>query len=517
MSEEQFFKDKPGSNILAQIVHRYLPFWPVYVIVTALSLSIAYIYLRAQTKIYVAASKVLLKDPQKGGGDSKVLDALNIFSEKKIVENEVIVLRSTSLMQEVVKELDLYTTIYNEGKVQIEELYKDNSPITFIALNKDSIIGSGKYKFDIDWNNAIVSIDKRNIPFNGILTLGKTQYVVKINSDYNRNVIGKNYFAVFNSVAAAASAIIGPLKAGPQSFSSTVLDVTMETPVPEKGKDILNKLFEIYNKEAIQDKNQIANNTINFIEDRLNTVIRQLDSVERNIQDYKSREAVTDLGAQASMYFGSVKELEKRKSSLDLQLDILKDIETYVNSKGRKPGTVPSLMLVSDPTLSGLLQQLYGAEFELEKAKSVTGEKSEKVLLGEEKITRIKDDIRENLNNIRANFVTEVGSINSNIAKNNVLLSSVPQKERGLLEISRQQVIKNNIYTYLLQKREETALSSASTTADLKVLEKGFAYGPIRPVNKNYYLMGLLIGLLSFFCTFRRRSNSIIKYYFDQK
>ena len=83
MNEDQFFKEKPSTNILAQVVHRYLPFWPIFIICTIISLSVAYIYLRSQTRIYVASAKVLLKDPQKGTGDSKVLDALNIFSEKK--------------------------------------------------------------------------------------------------------------------------------------------------------------------------------------------------------------------------------------------------------------------------------------------------------------------------------------------------------------------------------------------------------------------------------------------------
>ena len=112
--------------------------------------------------------------------------------------------------------------------------------------------------------------------------------------------------------------------------------------------------------------------------------------------------------------------------------------------------SVPSLLLVSDPTFSSLLQQLYTAEFELDKVKTAAGEKSETVLLAEDKIHRLKSDIRENISNIRSNFSTERNSINANIALNNNLLAQVPQKERGLLEISRQQAIKNNIYSYRL-------------------------------------------------------------------
>ena len=117
MTEDQFFSEKPQANILAQIVQRYLPFWPIFVLFTVVSMSVAYVYLRSQTKIYVAAAKVLLKDPQKNNSELKVLEGLAGMGEKKIVENEIIVLRSGDLMQRVVKELDLYVTIFNEGKL----------------------------------------------------------------------------------------------------------------------------------------------------------------------------------------------------------------------------------------------------------------------------------------------------------------------------------------------------------------------------------------------------------------
>jgi tyrosine-protein kinase Etk/Wzc len=181
MSEEHFFKEKPSSNILAQIIQRYLPFWPVFLVATFITMSIAFVYLRAQTRIYVASSKILLKDPQKGGGDSKVLDALNIFSEKKIVENEIIVLRSSSIMEEVVSSLNLYASVYNKGNVQTEELYKNQSPVLFEAIDESNIESTGKYFFDVDYEKQVISIGGELIPFNGIFKSGKTSYRLNIN------------------------------------------------------------------------------------------------------------------------------------------------------------------------------------------------------------------------------------------------------------------------------------------------------------------------------------------------
>ena len=128
---------------------------------------------------------------------------------------------------------------------------------------------------------------------------------------------------------------------------------------------------------------------------------------------------------------------------------------------------------------------------------NVTGEKNDAILLANAEVSRIKGDILENMANIKSNLQMVKNQVNAQIAQNNYLLQGIPQKERAFLDISRQQVIKNNIYTFLLQKREETALSSASTSADLRVIESPTSYGPIRPVAKNFYLAGLVIGLLS--------------------
>ncbi|RZL06012.1 MAG: polysaccharide biosynthesis tyrosine autokinase, partial [Pedobacter sp.] len=288
------------------------------------------------------------------------------------------------------------------------------------------------------------------------------------------------------------------VKAVQPGYGSTVLDVSIQTPVPERGVDILNRLFQVYNSADVLEKNQQSLQTMRFIDERLAVVEGQLDSVNENIMDYKARESVTDLSGQAGMYFSTVKELDKRNTTLDLQTEILQGVQSYVNGKGSEPGTVPSLMMVSDPILSNLLNQLYLAEFELDKNKSIAGDQSETIKLAEEKISRIKGDLRENMSNIRMNLDTERASNNAEIAKNNALLLEVPEKERGLLEISRQQSIKNNIYNYLLQRREETALSASATSADMKVLQSPSAFGPISPIAKNFYLFGFIIGLMLF-------------------
>src|SRR6185312_14737410 len=497
MDEDQFFKEKTDSNIFKQIIYKYLPFWPLFVITVSISMAVAYVDLRSQVPVYVASAKALLKDPQKGGSDSKVLDALNIFGEKKIVDNEIVVLRSPDLMQDVVKQLDIYATVYNKGNVRTEELYKSDAPLKFIAVDKDKFNLWGTYFFSVDWRNKIVRIDNKNVPFDSTVVLGNNVVRLQMNYGYNQNVTGKNYFVSFAAPGGAAGGIVGGLRISPYSYSSTILNVSLETPVPEKGRDILQKLFEIYNKNGIEDKSEVADKTMRFIDDRLDLVSSQLDSVERKIAVFQSKTSAVDLGTQASAYFGKVTDLDKQNSQVDLQLEGLKDISTYIRSKGQKPGVVPSLLLVNDPTLSGLLDKLYTAETQAEALRSVTGENNDALILADAEVEKIKSNISENMGNIKNNLLTIKNQINDQIAANNYLLKKVPEQERAYLDISRQQAVKNNIYTYLLQKREETAISSVATTPDLKVVESPSSYGPIRPVGKNFYLAGFVVGLLA--------------------
>ncbi len=496
MDEDQFFKERADSNIIKQVIYKYMPYWPLFVISVGISLAITYINLRAQIPTYVATAKVLLKDPNKGGGDSKVLDALNIFSEKKIVDNEIVALQSKDMMAEVVQELGLYAEVFNKGNVQIEELYQENSPVTFLAIDKEHFNLYGTYFFSIDWNRQTITIDRKKVPFNSVFQINGTSLTFVMNEAYNKNAVGKNFYVVFSPPYSVAGRLVSNLKITPYSYSSTILNVNMTTTVPEKAKDVLKYLFIYYNKDAVEDKNEIADKTVNFIDDRLGLVTRQLDSVERNIAAYQARESVVDLGSQASTYFDKVSELDQQNSEVDLKLEVLQSVQNYVKSRGNNQSVVPSLNLLSDPMLPSLLDKLNTVQLQIEQLQSVTGEKNDALISANKTANSIRKDINENLSSIRKNLLTSKQHINSQISESDQLLKQIPEKQRVYLDITRQQAIKNNIYTFLLQKREETAISSASTTPDLKVIETPSSYGPVTPVAKSFYLTGLIIGLM---------------------
>lgn len=482
--------DKSDVNGFSKIVYSYLPFWPVLMIAVCLSLALAFFYNKTQTPVYLASAKALLKDPQKGS-DTKVLDALNIFSEKKIVENEVIVLRSLLLMEQVVRSLDLYATVFQEGRFRNQELYGKMSPVHFVPVNKNEEFVPSELYFTIDNKNQWIQISGKNYRFNDQININGAVFNIISEPLFQPQQPNVKYQLKISPVSLVASRIIDDLKGAPLSYNSTVIDMNLETSVPEKGSDILRKLFEFYNKAGIEDKNQMAVKTLHFIDLRLATVTGQLDTVESNIETYKTKFGIGDLGNQAMAYLDNIKEFDKSNSLLELQLELLSDLNGYLQQKKNDKGIVPSVALLGDPTLKSLLDQLYEAEFELQKVKSISGDKSNVVLVATEKVKKIKSDINDNIANLKNNLSTQRSFNEAKIVRNQNLFTSLPSKEKGLLDISRQQAIKNNIYNYLLQKREETALSSAATTSDIRILENVYSHHAIKPVPKKLYLIAI--------------------------
>lgn len=495
MADDQFFKEQTEVNVFLQLMQRYMPFWPLFVITTTLSLAVAFVYVRSQQRIYVASSKVLLKDPNKGTGETKILEALNIFGDQKVVDNEVVVLRSSNLMQEVVRDLHLYAYVYNEGKVRVEELYKENSPVWFRTTQPEKLSQSKKYYFKVDWNRQLINIDNKTVHFNDSLVLNNCVIIVEPNPAYPKNLAGKNYYVEFNSVYGASMSIINDLKATPFSVQSTVLDVRLETPVPQKGIDILTKLFQVYIARGIEDKNETAARTLAFIDARLVDVSSSLDSVEKNVQNYKSQNQVIDLSTQGQLFLTLVGESDRAKAEADLKLNVLNEVSSYINSQDKKTGTVPSLAFSKDPVLMSLIEKLKDAELQLQKSRAIGGEKSDAVVFAQQMVDQLHTDIKENIESNRRTILASRNAASSIINTNNSLLNGIPKKERGLVDVKREQAIKNYIYNYLLQKREETSLNSASTIADLRIVESASAIGPIKPVVKNFYVGGLMVGI----------------------
>ncbi len=484
------------ENFSQMLVSKFLPYWPLFIIFAILSVAGAFVYLRYATPIYEASATLIIKDEKKGNEDSKLTESLDMISSKKIVENEIEVIQSRTLMDNVVKKYHLYAPVFDQGKVKAVSAYT-TSPVTVVALTPDSLKGQDKIELDYDKKSRTVTLNKKykcsmneflNTPY-GILKFIPNKYQ---SPGYEHKQL---YFSLVDPKVAAMR-ILPNLNVAPSSKLSTVVNLGYRDEIPERGEDILNGLIQAYEESAILDKNLLARNTLKFVEERLNIVAADLAAIEQKVQQYKSGKSAVDISTQGQLYLQNVSTNDQKLSEVNMQLSVLDQVEKFVANKNNGEGIVPSTLGVSDPMLSGLIDKLYSSELEYEKLKTTVGENNPKLVSLKDQISKIRPNILENIQSQRQSLTAAKSNLNVTNSNYNSILNTVPQKERQLLDISREQNIKSSIYSFLLQKKEESALSYASTVSNSRVVDTAQAGAfPVSPNKKLIYLVALAIAM----------------------
>ncbi len=487
--------NESGSSVFNKLLFRYLPYWPLFLAMLILSVVIATIYLRYTIPIYESSATILIKDQRKGMDDSQLLEGLNMLGSSKIVENEIEVIRSRALTREVVKKLHLYAPIVQEGSVISKAAYT-TSPIHIEHINPDSLTPVKKVYFKHDSKTNTVTIDDKAYKVNEWVKTPYGELKFIPNKYFKGQEVKDPIYFSLNSVRAVTNSLVNRFQVSPVSKMATVINLRLRDAVPQRSEDVLNTLIAEYNKANIDDKNALASNTLAFVQDRLRFVVQELDSVESRIQQYKTKKGIVDISEQGKQFLATVGVNDQRVSELNVQLAVLDQVQNYVNSRGPSEGIVPSTLGVNDPVLSELLDKLYETQSQYERLRKTTAENNPLVVQLRDEINRIKPSVMENINAQRRNLEASKRNISSTNQQYSSMLRTIPQKERELLEISRQQSIKNNIYTFLLQKREETALSYASTVADSRLVDNADStMGPVSPKVPFVYMVAVLLGL----------------------
>jgi tyrosine-protein kinase Etk/Wzc len=297
------------------------------------------------------------------------------------------------------------------------------------------------------------------------------------------------FYSIY-SVRQVTDEILDALKVNQATKLSAVINLKLRDAVPKRSEDILNELINFYNKAAINDKNALASNTLKFINERLALVVSELDSVEQGIQKYKTNQGIVDISAQGQLYLDNVGANDQKLSQIDVQLAVMDQVEKYVLSKNGQSGIVPSTFGVEDPVLTTLLGKLYDLEVQYEGLRRTTAENNPLLLSIRNEIDKIKPNILENISSLRHNLEAGKRNLSGTSKSYASILKGLPQKEKGLVDISRQQSIKNGIYSFLLQKREETALSYNSAVADTRIVDN--ADSEVNPVSPKKILIYLV-------------------------
>ena len=479
---------------LQYLIFRIFPFWPLIFLALVLGTSAGYILLRYATPIYQVKARVIVNDDsqQKSANLQEIisLDTRNLSAE---AERELEILRSTDLLKKVASELQLNVKYILQGNIKTGEGF-NNAPFKLELQYPDSI------KYAVSGEARIIG---NEIEFKGVKypvdTMVKSYFGNirwQVNQNYKKDKESEKWMVTILPVVTAARQIKGALTVAPISKQSSIMDIVYVDPFSERGVLILNALLRIYGTSLVDYKSRIYDNTEKFLDGRLSLVADELSGVEKRLQAYKTREHIVDLSQEGTLYLNKLRTADTKIGEIEVQVEVLNEIEKYVAKRNNTSNAVPATLGITDPVLLALLNQLYQAEFDLEKIKQVSGDKNPQIDVYEQLITKLKPSIGASISNLKINLLASKKKLENDNAEITATVNQIPEKERTLLDISRQQGIKNAIYTFLLQKKEESAIAAASIVPNYRVIEKPDVGGVVSPNRKNYYTLTISIALM---------------------
>jgi len=496
-------KSAKSENLFSTLMDLFFPFWPLLPVILVVIFLLAWSYKKYQTPTYDISATLIIKDEMKGVNNSKMLESMNPFDSKKIVENEIKVIQSRDLMKKVVDTMNLYAPFYEEKEflgLNIKSVSAYNSsPIRIKLKNQDKIViqdgAAAKHYFTIDLSKKNVKVDGETYPLNQWVDSPFGEVMFFPNKNKAQQAKKPLYFVLVNP-RSMTQGLLKSLEVTPPEKLSTVINLNLEDEVPNRGEDILNNLIQAYNQKGIDDRNKLAANTMKFIEDRIKNVEGELDELETEIKDYRSSKGLVDLSEQGRMYLEDAGQNDQRIADINLKLSVLDKVENYIQSKNNGGSIVPSTLGIDDPVLTQLLQKLNSSEMEYERLKKTTAVNNPMLTSLADEIDKIRPNILDNVQSQKSNLQASLSNLYANSGKYSSALKTIPEQERMLLEITRRKAVKNDLFAFLLQKREETALSYVPINEDDTVVTSAQAsLEPISPKGFKIYGIALFLGL----------------------
>ncbi|MFD2937179.1 GumC family protein [Spirosoma flavum] len=472
----------------------YLRYWPWFVLSLGLAFAGAYVYLLYKQPVYRIQASLLLQDEKRGNSQTNPLKELEVYSPKKVVENELEVLKSSTLMARVVNTLHLDTRYFRNTSFGKREIYTE-SPVWVLVESANPVLYQKPLALSFPTAQSVRIDSGKTYPLNQRIETPYGQLRILTRQSVNSKT--QPVLVQAMPEGAAVSMYVDNLKVEPTSKTSTVIRLSLEDAVPQKGEAILNTLINTYNQAAITDKNKVVASTLQFVENRLRMVSGELASVEKNVEDYKSSLGITDLSAQATSFLQTTQQNDTQLNQVNIQLATLNDLQDFITTQSDKRGSTPATVGLNDPILLGEINKLSELELKRDGLMQTTSEDNPMLQTIDNQIKATKNNISQNIKTMKSMLTS---SKEQYVSKNENLESSIrtiPQKERALMNITRQQTIKNNLYTYLLQKREEMAVTFATSVADSRVIDAAKSSGfPVKPVGIVIYALFGLVGLL---------------------
>ena len=492
--------------------------WKWFVLSLIICMGAAHIYLRYATPIYQSAAKLLIKDNEgsgsrRGGNSIQSATNLGIISNSNGIDNEMEILKSRTLAQQAVYDLKLYVNYRHEGKLKDHVLYGDqevnidmdlehlkklNAPMNFkITREGRNYHVTGSYYVPIDnnsFNPEAVNIDKT---FSALpATIGTRVGIVKftLNGNYMLRD-GESLKATMIAPEIAAGKYVGSLNVAQASKTTTIVDLVLNDEIPQRAIDYLKQLAIVYNRQANEDKNEIAVRTEQFINQRLEKINTELGNTEGQLENYKKRNNMVELKMNASQAVANADQYAQKLNEANTQVALLDELTKYMNEPSNRHQPIPSNVGLSDASATSLINEYNRIALQRNQLLHSASENSPTVTPLTAQLDDLNSSIKRAMTQARAGLKIQRNSIAAQAGKYEGQINNTPEQERMLTQIGRQQEVKSGLYLMLLQKREENSISLAATADKGKLIDNPVFAGKVTPKNSMIMLIALILGL----------------------
>ena len=500
--------NEDDSINLRDELEKYLIHWKWFLLSGFIAVVLAFVYVRYATPQYSVSSTLLIKDDYSSlGSELAAFQDLGMLGGgSSNIDNEIQILKSRSLAETVVKDLNLNISYYRKKGVKESEIYGAKVDYRLIVLDSLEVykkLDTVNY-FEITESNEIILFDQeklfpKKIVLNEKFSIGAYAFILKKEEKKEGASASKikDFRISFKPTRKIVDGLVNGIQVAPIDKQSSVLQLSMKHAVRKKAGDILNTLIVNYNTDAINDKSEVGERTSSFISDRLSKIEEELEIVDKRVESYKKDNKLTNLEEESTLFVEQVSENEKALFETTTQMRLVDFMDEYIQKNGASYELLPANLGFQDASIAILLEQYN--EVVLQRNKILYGSSAENPMVKnlEYQLDSYQVSLKESLVNLKASLNITLRELNKQDRKFNDKIKGIPTKEREYRNIQREQGIKEALYLYLLQKQEETDISLAVTTANSKVID--VAYGsdkPVAPRKMIILLAAIIIGMI---------------------
>jgi len=506
------YSEQEQSLNIQELLLKYLSYWPWFVGSVVACVAVAFLYLKMTAPIYNVSATIMIKDDKKGGSMASEMAAfqdLGLFAQSTNFDNELEVLKSKSLIKQVVLEMNAYSSYNVRQGLRTVELYK-NSPllVEMTPQENDLLQGAVEMQVTIQPDSAIQVTGVYHESGEEVDFSGR---VAKL-PGFLRTPAGRITFAyrhdapaldhqelkvVVSPAMAVAKGALANLEIAPTSKTTSVASLSFKCHNRKKGEDFLAKLVEMYNRDTNNDKNVVGVKTEQFINDRIAIISGELGSTEQELESYKRRSGLTDLKQDAQVYLQENSEYEQKRIENATQINLITYLQEYVQNPANKESVIPANVGLQDMSLATLINSYNDQVLERDRLLRTSSPNNPVIQNLNTSIKAQHANVINSIASVRNGLLIAKQDIERQAGKYNVRIEQAPEQERILTNISRQQEIKSGLYLMLLQKREENSITMAATADNAKIIDAPLADNiPVSPKSSLILLIGLILGVV---------------------